>query len=71
MTYDNKTQSFMKNEGQQKCLNKALQGHWPWTPEGGLTALDMNPSCKSQCAGIGWVMAHNNKTQFFMKSGGQ
>ena len=53
----------MKNGGQQKYLHKALQGHWPWTPKGGLTALHMNPSCNSQRAGIGWVMAHDNKTQ--------
>ena len=64
MAYGNKTQSFMKNGGQQKYLHKALQGHWPWTPKGGLTALHMNPSCNSQRAGIGWVMAHDNKTQY-------
>ena len=33
MAYDHKTQSFMKNSGQQKCLDKALNGDNILLPE--------------------------------------
>ena len=31
----------------------------------------MNPSCKSQCADVRWVMAYGYKTQSFLKNGGR
>ena len=83
-SYADKKENYKRKRLGQRMINiksiwkpgfgkiaKASRGIAPGSHKGGLQRPIWKISCKGQRADVRWVMAHEHKTQSFMKNGDQ